>query len=78
MTYYIAQSGLLPIPTPDYTQSLLNCPIDWTLVVVDDLGQEIGKTDAQTQYASVLNSGSVQLNAGSDYDILGQVWNLRL
>ena len=38
VTYFIAQTGLLPIPTPEYSQSLLNCPIDWTLVVVDDLG----------------------------------------
>ena len=33
--YYIAQTGLTTISAPEYTQTLLNCPITWTLVMVD-------------------------------------------
>ena len=38
--YYIASTGQMIVSTPTYTQLLGTCNVDWSIVLVNDLGQE--------------------------------------
>ena len=66
------------MPTPTYSQSVANCNVEWSLVALDDTNQETPLNAKQVQYAILQPDGSINVNAGDDYDIEGEVWNLRL
>ena len=58
--YYIAATGLHTISTPTYTQSLLGCPVTWSLVAIDpDSGLEQALSAKQTSYVTLQSDGSI-------------------
>ena len=76
--YYIAHTGLETVPTPTFTQDLQNCPITWELVAIDVNGAEGPLTADQTQFVTLKADGSIDINTGSDYTSVYQIWTLRL
>ena len=49
--YYIDDTGLRPVPTPTYSQSVANCNVEWSLVALDGTNQETPLSTKQAQYA---------------------------
>ena len=76
--YYIDDTGLRPVPAPTYSQSVANCNVEWSLVALDVTDQEVALSSKQALYAVLQPDGSINVNAGDDYDIEGEVWKLRL
>ena len=75
--YYIASTGLKTVSTPTFTQLLGNCDVDWSLVTVDQ-GQEEALTATQASFVSLQVDGSINIDVGSDYSVVDQLWTFRL
>jgi hypothetical protein len=50
----------------------------WSLSGVNNLGEEVSLTDDQKNSVQLQNDGSVNIDVGSDYSVLGMVWTLKL
>ena len=78
LDYYISYTGAQILPTPFYAQVVEKCPVSWSLVTVDDQLFEQALSEDLLRFIDLQKDGSIKLDVGNDFSVVGQTWNLRL
>ena len=75
--YIVDYSGLVTVPIQTYDQSLVDCPTEWSLVLMSGT-TELALTSTQASYIVLQSDGSIDIDCGDDTSIAGESWTLRL